>query len=534
VVVYVAAIAIGCSSRADRQGTVRLALTIPPGGPSVSAVQWRIGTSLGAFVASGTIQTGDVNATATVDTSCPAGSGFVVTLAATATDGTSCSGRSQPFNVSVGATVPVPITLVCGGGVPAQTAGSVVVTATVVAGDNCPVIKSWEVSPLRTSSGQPIDVSVTASDADSADVLSYRWTATSGSFTDPTAATTQYHCSFGRVDLSVIVSDGHSPKPCQAATSFSVYCAETGICGDGIVEPGEMCDPPNGGACDFACQDRLCGDGVVEPGEACDPPNGSTCTSSCQRPFCGNNIIEPGEQCDPPTSPGCNSACQFASCGDGVRDTGEECDPPDGTTCRPGCILARCGDGVVDPGETCDPPDGAACGPNCLPPAVCGDGIIEPGERCDPPSFPSCNATCQLCEGYQFTSCDMCEQADHLDCPVSLEVVPGNMCGWGCGGFPTGSPANIHCQALLNCIVHSGCMVGTYGDDPTPCLCGSLSPGACVLSGAPPTAPCAAEYAAAAADAPGTVFQQFTLPSSPVGIADNIAACDVDSSCVCR
>ena len=71
------------------------------------------------------------------------------------------------------------------------------------------------------------------------------------------------------------------------------------------------------------------------------------------------------------------------------------------------------------------------------------------------------------------------------------------------------------------------------GDDPSPCLCGALSAGDCASMGAPAAAPCASEYAAAASDFPGagTVFQQLGLPSTSVGIADNVAACRVDAAC---
>jgi len=135
-----------------------------------------------------------------------------------------------------------------------------------------------------------------------------------------------------------------------------------------------------------------------------------------------------------------------------------------------------------------------------------------------------------MCLG-AFSSCDMCEQADTASCPTSLEMVPGSSCAWGCNGFPSGSAPRTHCQALLSCLTTMGCM---FQSDPTPCLCGALAPAICAAMGAPLTAACATQYAAAAADAPGTVFTQFSDPTSPVGIADNIAQCDVDSACACR
>lgn len=44
---------------------------------------------------------------------------------------------------------------------------------------------------------------------------------------------------------------------------------------------------------------------------------------------CGNGILEPGEQCDPPDGASCNNQCQFgatATCGDGTLEDGEDCD----------------------------------------------------------------------------------------------------------------------------------------------------------------------------------------------------------------
>jgi hypothetical protein len=61
------------------------------------------------------------------------------------------------------------------------------------------------------------------------------------------------------------------------------------VCGNGIVEQGEQCDPPNGTTCDQSCQSitpvpvpAVCGNGIVEEGEECDPPDGTTCDESCQ------------------------------------------------------------------------------------------------------------------------------------------------------------------------------------------------------------------------------------------------------------
>ena len=124
----------------------------------------------------------------------------------------------------------------------------------------------------------------------------------------------------------------------------------------------------------------VCGDGVVGPGETCDPPG--TCPATC-----GD-----GNACTTDVLTGSASACD-AACTLMVVTT---CAAGDGC-CPAGCTGATdrdcsltCGDGMIDPGETCDPPascpmscnDGNACTSNecsaasgCYYPAVsCNDG----------------------------------------------------------------------------------------------------------------------------------------------------------------
>jgi hypothetical protein len=71
-------------------------------------------------------------------------------------------------------------------------------------------------------------------------------------------------------------------------------CVSPTACGNGIVESGEECDPPDGVSCDFDCQQivcgdlpNLCGNGVLDAGEACEPPGTATCDRSCQTATCG-------------------------------------------------------------------------------------------------------------------------------------------------------------------------------------------------------------------------------------------------------
>ena len=105
------------------------------------------------------------------------------------------------------------------------------------------------------------------------------------------------------------------------------------VCGNGIVEGSEQCDPPDGTTCDESCQaitsdPPVCGNGIVEGSEQCDPPDGTTCDESCQTitsdpPVCGDGIIEGTEQCDPPDATTCDESCQTITpdppvCGNGA------------------------------------------------------------------------------------------------------------------------------------------------------------------------------------------------------------------------
>jgi hypothetical protein len=326
----------------------------------------------------------------------------------------------------------VTVTLVCGGGTPMQPNGSVIVNGTVIAGDTCPVLTQWEASPLQVESGAQIDVSATATDADMGQTLTYAWTATTGTFataifpgvTSGASVATKYSCGApGPQTLAVTVTDSYQPTGCSSQMIFPITCITPSNCGDGIVEPGEQCDPPNGTSCNSACQ---------------------------QVAFCGDGIITPPENCEPPGSP-----------------------LPTGGICPPSCIASEC-------------------------------------------------------IGMSST-CTVCEMSDTVDCLATLDIVPRGTGCWGCDGFPPGSAARADCQALYTCIRTSNCM---NGDMANPCLCGALDNAQCEAQGPPAIAACATQYANAAADTAsiGSVFQQFGDPNSPVGIANNLAACAVDSA----
>jgi hypothetical protein len=203
-------------------GHVNLAFVLP-GGTTVSSVAWKVFSSTSAVLASGIINTTNPNSTPTVIVGLPAGTGDTVTMTTTTSNGASCSGTSAPFSVVPGQMIlQVPVTLTCGTVATDGGFNSVVVSGTIVPGDNCPALVSWSLSPQSTAAnGGTIDVSGTASDSDTGDTLSYTWSATAGTFGNKNSSSTTYTCAAaGSQTLTLSISDNHMPAPCVVNVTF--------------------------------------------------------------------------------------------------------------------------------------------------------------------------------------------------------------------------------------------------------------------------------------------------------------------------
>jgi len=227
-------------------------------------------------------------------------------------------------------------------------------------------------------------------------------------------------------------------------------------CGDGEIDPGEVCDDYNaasGDGCSSTCTLEVCGDGVLNPQEDCDDGNndsGDGCPANCA--ICGSNKVAGDEDCDPPYSIGgerlCRGDCSLAVCGDGVVEAGENCEPTRGLDaacpgqCGAGGVLAcscpgTCGNGVIDGAESCDP---AASNSTWN----CGDtgGYLQPI---------SCSGNCHCCN-------DAC-----------------GLGGLGCCGPATGclpSPGGFgSCVAPARCIINDGCSDGLVCNQSTNSCC---------------------------------------------------------------
>ena len=453
-------------------------------GVKITSVHYKIVKSdMSSFTPAieGDINTSDDNSTASVAHSVPASQGDIAILTATTADAAMipCSGQSAGFNIVAGQEQGVNVNLICGGSMTATTSGTATVMGTVILGDNCPVLTSWMASPLQTSAPNGlIDVSAAATDADTGELLTYAWTATAGSFTNAAAATTQYKCTtVGMQTLTVTVTDNHivaNPLSanCPVAQTFQINCANTVFCGNGTVDPGttEQCDPPKPGFCDANCQNV--------------PPK------------CGDGIVQMGEACDDGMANGTDGICA--------------------ADCTAAPIV--CGDGHVTGSETCDPPNLATC----------------TGTSC-------CDTTCHTATFDVNPACQACEQKSYTTGKAKFSCVQSlysGTSGFACASLPGTATTGLQgeCNDLRNCIASTHC-AGTNGynaDDPTPCYCGALNPTDCVNMGAPTTSACYGKYVAALVGGPsGTVFDLFTNPASPVGVANNLVKCDIDAVCTC-
>lgn len=161
-------------------------------------------------------------------------------------------------------------------------------------------------------------------------------------------------------------------------------------CGPGTVKDRNVCLPNYAllcgagtqlvnGQCVAAPKQQVCGDGVVDVGEVCDD---------------GNTVTEVSCPYGQATCTACSADCSTVLnlggpfCGDGMITNGEQCD--DGNTCTEGCPYGTASCFVCS----------ATCTLVTATGSFCGDGVLDTaqGEECDDGNVVSgdgCSATCR-------------------------------------------------------------------------------------------------------------------------------------------
>jgi hypothetical protein len=296
-------------------------------------------------------------------------------------------------------------------------------------------VESVSASPEPTAVGARFQLSAAIADDGAPGAISFDWHLVSGSVgvlvADPATAEATFACTaIGPEVVELTLTVGDPGAVCSSSGTVTIEC--TTLCGNGVVDPGEACDPPDGIACDGSCHiPNRCpviasviptkpvianfGDTVVTATASdLDPGNtlsyawsttagslfGDTTSASVsyECTSVGDHTVSvtvSDGQCS--TSASAQITC-LAVCGNGVVEPGEQCDRPytgpDGLQCDPSCRLLTCGNGMLDPGEQCDPPQSGVCNMSCQT-AFCGNGVVDPGETCDPPGGNVCSPTCQ-------------------------------------------------------------------------------------------------------------------------------------------
>jgi hypothetical protein len=142
----------------------------------------------------------------------------------------------------------------------------------------CGITMTYALSPLTTSVGARIRLQAAAQGVDGGTTnAAVSWRAPRGRIDAPALDTT-FTCLVGgrqAIDLTVKTSS------CSDTVTFPITCVPS-KCGNGQIDSGEQCDPPNGSSCLDGCA-LPCGNGLLDAGEQCDPPDGTTCSSTCRK-----------------------------------------------------------------------------------------------------------------------------------------------------------------------------------------------------------------------------------------------------------
>lgn len=225
-----AAIGSGCGSGgsgaepADPRGEVGISLRISEG-VSIDAVAYSI--TGGPTPLAGTIAVGKSATISATLGPLAAGSNYALSMTATTSAGTRCTGSAGPFAVAADRSTPVSIVLTC---------PSLHTTGTVAVGGKisvCPRIAAVTAAPSEVYVGNDIQVAAVAGPDDAANgyPLTYAW---SGASSSDGAGNAVFHCAAAGVFVLELAVDNGNPEcsvtPPEPGTtsSISVTCTDDG------------------------------------------------------------------------------------------------------------------------------------------------------------------------------------------------------------------------------------------------------------------------------------------------------------------
>ena len=283
-----------------------------------------------------------------------------------------------------------------------------------------------------------------------------------------------------RLRTAVIVFIGMPATACTGENPGANDNQNQGaVCGNELVEAAEVCDGSD--LAGDTCQSLGWSGGSLSCQPGCQQYDTSLCSLEA---VCGNGLIEPPEVCD-------GSSLSDTTCAELGFYTGTLACLADCTSFDTSGCVEHCGDGVINGSEVCDGTDfgndsclnlgfdsgSLSCSTDCQViddsscTGYCGDGVISGTEVCDGTDFGD-----DTCQSHGFYSGD-------LSCSTDCQVIVVSSCAGYCGdhavsgsevcdgmnfdgdscqvrGFYTGS---LSCSTDCQVIDDSGC-AGECGD----------------------------------------------------------------------
>ena len=400
-------IMVGCSTSSSPEagsgGSLSIDLVVA-GGFTIDKVLWKIsGGDMEDMMDE--IDTSAPGSTASVEVfGIPEGTGYLIEMEATSTDGQlTCKGDS-PFDITAGAVTEVHVMLNC---TKPQRLGAVRANGKF---NICAELTKVIVSPLQTSVGNDIDLQSSAVDQEG-DPITYSWTSNSGSIADPSAANTTYTCTTeGPDEITISVTDDGFDY-CTSFWRVPVNCVMSGGTGGTGGDGGAGGEGGDGGAGGEG------GTGGAPPecttAEDC-PQDSNECTlNDCVGGTCEVTDLAPDTPCDDDgvcngqgMCVGCNTdancppgeVCQDNTCVVPAEcQVNEDC-PQDSNECTVNeCINEECIPANEDEGKVCEGTrvcDGEGLCVDCNVDGDCEAGEVCQSNQCVVPPECSVNEDC--------------------------------------------------------------------------------------------------------------------------------------------
>lgn len=250
-----------------------------------------------------------------------------------------------------------------------------------------------------------------------------------------------------------------------------------GRCGNGELNAGETCDDgnrDNGDGCNDMCQ-LECGDGMVQPTELCDTgiPAGmpGACPTDC----------DDGMACTTDALSGADCAAECVHGDITIPVNGDGCCPAGATSSADDDCAAMCGNMILEAGEACEDGTAMPCPTSCDDGNTCTtDALTGAAASCDAVCTNTAITACSTTsDGCCPTGCDSATDADcSATCGNGIFEPPTELCEDG-----TAMPCRTSCDDGMACtvdtLIGSAAMCNVQCTNAAITACSATSDGCC-------------------------------------------------------